>query len=186
MSLLDKAASIVAPLVSDETRAKAHADARALSNGNDWLGQVLDHHEKIDALFQRAKASAGVADRQAALEDLGRLLTGHSIAEEAVLYPALVKSDHEARATMAYAQQATAKTEIFLLEGLDPNSEEWSDKLEHIISAVQQHVYQEEGSWFAKLVESEDVDQTVLTRMYAEQFDRYMGEGKTAVGQPNS
>jgi hypothetical protein len=181
MSLLDRVAATVAPLASDETRAQAHADARALSHGDDWLGQVLDHHEQIDALFGRAKLATGVAGRKAALEDLGLVLTGHSIAEEAVLYPALVQADHEGKATMAYGQQSTAKTEMFLLEGLDPASQEWSDKLDHIIAAVRQHVYQEESSWFAKLVENKDVDQALLTEKYVEQFDRYMGADKSAL-----
>ena len=181
MSLLDKVAAAVAPVVSDDTRAKAHADARAMSRGDDWLSQVLGHHEQIDALFARAKAATGVADRKAALEELGLVLTGHSIAEEAVLYPALVKADYQGKATIAYTQQATAKTEMFLLEGLDPTSEEWREKLEHIVSAVQQHVYEEESSWFAKLVESDDVDQAMLTEKYAEQFDRYMGSNKQAL-----
>lgn len=181
MSLLDKVASTIAPLASDEARAQARAEARALSRGNDWLGQVLDHHEQIDALFGRAKAATGVADRTAALEALGLLLTGHSIAEEAVLYPAMVKASDQGKATMAYSQQAMAKTEMFLLEGLDPTSEEWSDKLDHIISAVQQHVYEEESSWFAKLVESPDVDQALLTQKYAEHFDRYTGDSKSAM-----
>lgn len=181
MSLLDKVAAAVAPAATDEQRAKAHADARAMSRGNDWLGQVLDHHEQIDALFGRAKAATGVADRKAALKELGVLLTGHSIAEEAVLYPALVKADYESKATMAYGQQSMAKTEMFLLEGLDPNSEEWTDKLGHIIGAVRQHVYQEESSWFADLVQSTDVDQALLTSKYTEQFDRYMGGDKPAM-----
>ena len=183
MSLLDKVAATVTPLASDETRAEAHAEARARSSGNDWLGQVLDHHEQIDGLFNRARAATGVANRKAALEELGVLLTGHSIAEEAVLYPALVKADYESKATMAYGQQSTAKTEMFLLEGLDPTSEEWIDKLDHIIGAVRQHVYQEESSWFVKLAESRDVDQALLTRKYAEQFDRYIGADKKALFQ---
>ena len=181
MSLLDKVAASVAPLVSDERRAEAHAGARALSSGNDWLGLVLDHHEQIDEMFERAKAAKGVADRKTALEELAVILTGHSIAEEAVLYPALAKADFESKATMAYAQQATAKTEMFLLQGLNPESEEWTDKLEHIVASVRQHVYQEESGWFAKLVESKDVDQAYLTEKYAEQFDRYIGEEKPAL-----
>jgi hemerythrin superfamily protein len=181
MSVLDKVAAAVTPAASDEDRAQAHADARALSRGNDWLGQILDHHEQIDALFGRAKAAGGVADRQAVLEELGTLLTGHSIAEEAVIYPALVKADYESKATMAYTQQSSAKTEMFLLEGLDPNSDEWSDKLDHIIGAVRQHVYQEESSWFPDLAQSPDVDQALLTDKYAEQFDRYMGADKPAM-----
>lgn len=181
MSLLDKVAAAVAPAVSDETRAKAHADARNLSRGNDWFGQVLDHHEQIDALFARARSATGVADRKAALEELGVLLTGHSIAEEAVLYPAMAQAHDQGKATVAYGQQAMAKTEMFLLEGLDPTSQEWADKLEHIIGAVQQHVYQEESGWFADLAQSNDVDQALLTTKYAEQFDRYMGGDKPAM-----
>ena len=181
MSILDKIAAAATPLASDETRAEAHAAARSMSSGTDWLGQVLDHHEQIDALFVKTKAATGPADRKAALEELARRLTGHSIAEEAVLYPALVKADYEGKATLAYTQQSTAKTEMFLLDGLDPESEEWADKLEHIISAVRQHVYEEESSWFPKLFESEDVDQSLLTAKYAEQIDRYLGDERQAL-----
>jgi hemerythrin superfamily protein len=181
MSLLDKVAAAVAPVASDEQRAEAHQDARAISRGSDWLGQVLDHHEQIDALFGRARSATGVADRQAAVKEISTLLTGHSIAEEVVLYPAMVKADDEGKATMAYGQQSMAKTELFLLEGLDPTSQEWDDKLEHIIGAVRQHVYQEESSWFVDLANSNAVDQSLLTSKYNEQFDRYMGSDKPAM-----
>lgn len=183
MSLLDKVAASVTPLASDETRAEAHAAARSLSSGNDWLGHVLDHHEQIDVLFVQARAASGIADRTASLKQLALILTGHSIAEEAVLYPALVQADYEGKATLAYTQQSTAKTEMFLLEGLDPESEEWNDKLDHIISAVRQHVFEEESSWFPKLVESEAVDQSTLSSKYDEQFERYVGSDKQALFQ---
>lgn len=176
MSILDKVAAAVTPLASDEQRAKAHADAREFAERAPWLSRVLEHHEQIDALFAKLKGAASVSDRQAVLKQVGTLLTAHSIAEEAVLYPALVKADYESKATMAYTQQSTAKTEMFLLEGLDPASEEWADKLEHIISAIHQHVYQEESSWFRDLAQSAEVNQTELAQKYDEQFARYMGD----------
>ena len=63
-----------------------------------------------------------------------------------------------------------------LLERLQPLSQDYLDKLEHIRSAVAHHMYEEEGNWFldirTKLPLSE---QDRLTARYSEEFSRYMG-----------
>lgn len=177
MSLLDKVAAAVMPLASEEDRAEARGKFRGLSGNAEWVGMILDHHLKLEALFARALGATDAAERTAAHKELGVVLTGHANAEESVLYPAMVDTGHQHGATTAYTQQATAKTEMFLLEGLDPTSDDYTDKLTHVRDAVAQHMYEEEGTWFADLAQSE-ADQATLTKRYTEEFTRYINGGE--------
>lgn len=181
MSLLDKIASAVMPAASDEERAQARAVAQGLANGDDWLGQILQHHRQIEQAFAEAFQAAGADARKSALKRLGELLTGHSMAEEAVIYPAVVEHSSKAHAAMAYEEQSMAKVQAAMLEQLDPMSAEWREKLEHLQGAIQQHVYQEESEWFADIVRNAPLlVQSRLTERYAEEFGRYMAGGKSA------
>jgi hypothetical protein len=176
MSLIDKVVAAVTPPESDEARAEARAKARAAAKSGDWLSAVLDHHEAIEAAFAKVKSASNAAGRVKALKELATILTGHSIAEEAALYPALAKADEKDHATMAYTEQSAAKLQMGLLEDLPPMSQDFMDKLEHIKGAVAHHVYEEEGNWFLDLKSKlPAADQTKLTQRYLEQFSRYMG-----------
>jgi hypothetical protein len=177
MSIIDKMVAAVTPLESDEDREEARAKARAAATPGDWLHMVLEHHMQIEAAFVAVKSATSPAERLAAQEILAVVLTGHSNAEESVLYPALVAAGEQGHATMAYTEQAAAKTQMGLLENLAPMSQEYLDKLEHIRGAVAHHVYEEEGKWFPELVEKVPAaDQAKLTKRYAEEFTRYVGE----------
>jgi hypothetical protein len=106
------------------------------------------------------------------------LLTGHSIAEEAAVYPALAADHQLDHAELAYQEQSAAKMEMGLLERLDPMSEDYLDKLGHIEGAVAHHVYSEEGTWFTELAESANAeDQARIAFRYAEEHQRYMSAG---------
>ena len=108
---------------------------------------------------------------------------GHSIAEEAVLYPAMALDGEKGDATTAYTEQSAAKMQMAALDELEPMTQDYLDKLEHIRGAVAHHVYEEEGTWFPKLRENADpVLQGKLTRRYREEFERYMG----GAGAPRS
>lgn len=177
MSLLDKAIAAVTPPESDEARAKARAEAEAASRPGDWLSQILDHHRGIEAQFAAVKAARDPEARRAEQQRLGVLLTGHSIAEEAALYPAMAAEHQVGHAELAYQEQSAAKMEMGLLERLDPTSEDYLDKLEHIRGAVAHHVYSEEGTWFLKLAkEAGPEEQARIARRYSEEYDRYMGD----------
>ena len=176
MSIIDKVVAAVTPLESEEARAQARSKARSAATPGDWLSAVLDHHVQIESAFANVEGSPDAASRLRALKDLATLLTGHSIAEEAALYPALAKADEKGHATMAYTEQSAAKLQMGLLEELPPISQEFMDKLEHIKGAVAHHVYEEEGNWFLDLKSKlPAADQAKLTERYAEQFSRYMG-----------
>jgi hypothetical protein len=118
---LDKAIAAVTPPISDEKRAKAHATARSAASPGDWLSQILAHDENIEAAFDALREASGVAARRKAQKVLGTLLTGHSMAEEAVVYPALAHAGKTMQAEMAYTQQVAVKMQMAALE---PRSDE--------------------------------------------------------------
>ena len=176
MSILDKAIAAITPPESDEARAKARAKAEGLAKPGDWLSQILEHHRGIEAQFAAVKAAPDAETRRAEQEKLGLLLTGHAIAEEVAIYPALAADHQVGHAELAYQEQSAAKMEMGLLERLDPASEDYLDKLGHIEGAVAHHVYSEEGTWYAELAESADVgEQARITRRYREEYERYTG-----------
>ena len=176
MSILDKVVAAVTPPESDEARAEARAKAEAAATPGGWLAQILDHHREIEARFADVKAATTPEVRRAAQKELALILTAHSIAEEAAIYPALAADKQVAHAELAYQEQSAAKMEMGLLERLDPMSEDYADKFEHIRGAVAHHVYSEEGTWFVQLAEDLNAsDQAMVSQRYKEEFDRYMG-----------
>jgi hypothetical protein len=185
MSILDKVVAAVTPPESDEQRAEARARARAAAMDGDWLSLVLDHHQQIESAFAAVKAATDAKGRVDAQRRLALLLTGHSIAEEAVIYPAMVKANEQAHSTKAYSEQSAAKVQMGLLEDLDPMSREYSEKLEHIRGAVAHHVYEEEGSWFVDLkTKLPPADQTKMTFRYQEEFSRYTRDSDDSAPHP--
>jgi hypothetical protein len=177
MSLFDRVVAAVTPPESEEARAEARAKAQAAAGDGDWLSLVLQHHRQIEAAFAAVKSATDSSSRTAAQQKLAILLTGHSIAEEAVIYPGLVKAGEEAHSTKAYTEQSAAKVQMGLLEDIPPMSQEYLDKLEHIRGAVAHHMYEEEGNWFLDLKNKLPLaDQTKLTFRYKEQFSRYVTE----------
>jgi hypothetical protein len=176
MSIIDKVVAAVTPIESDEERRSTRATARQAANEAPWLGRVLDHHQQIEAAFAAVKDAGDANGRRRAQKWLGTLLTGHSLAEEAVLYPAMALGDQKGPATAAYSEQSGAKINLAGLETLDPMSQEYLDKLEHVRGAVAHHVYEEESMWFPALASKGGAPlQMRLSARYTEEFDRYMG-----------
>ncbi len=176
MTAIDKAIAAVTPPVSPEKRAEAHAKARGHARPGDWLSLILDHHELIERAFAEVKAGSTIGERRAAEKTLGTLLTGHSMAEEAVVYPALAHAGHKISADMAYVEQVAAKMQMAALERMDPMSQDYLDKLGHLEGAVLTHVFEEESMRFIQLHEqASGMDQEMVTARYKEEWDRYMG-----------
>ncbi|MDQ2735406.1 MAG: hemerythrin domain-containing protein [Pseudomonadota bacterium] len=176
MGALDKVVAAVTPEPSEEDRAEARAQARRLSGGSGWLAAVIDHHEQVEAAFAEVKAAGTANARRDAQKKLATLLTGHSIAEEAALYPAMALHDQKGHSSAAYTEQSAAKVQTAALDDIAPMTQDYLDKLEHLRAAVIHHVYEEESEWFPKLRKTGDAAfQAKLTKQYAEQFTRYMG-----------
>lgn len=176
MSLFDKVIAAVTLPESDEDRREARSKAIATAMPGDWLSQILDHHRDIESAFAAVKVASDAATRKSALKRLGVVLTGHAIAEEAVIYPALAEDSEKSHAGTGYDEQAMVKIQMALLEKLDPMSQDFLDKLEHIEGAVAHHVYAEEGNWYLDLKNKAPAhDQALLSKRYAEEYARYVG-----------
>jgi len=173
MSVIDKLLGAVTPPESDDKRREATLAAHAAAGEGDWLSMALDHHDQIRAGFEACRTAQQPEARRSAIKRLALVLNGHSLAEELVLYPALAKAGEKAHAGLAYTEQTTAKMQMAELERIDPASDAWANKLEHIRGAVLHHIFEEEGTWFLELREKCD-DQEFLTRRFAEEFRRYV------------
>lgn len=150
--------------------------ALALAEPGDWLSCALEHHDHIRAAFATARRAPAGGSRIAAMKGLGVILTGHSLAEEVVLYPALVAIDAAKHAQTAYAEQTDAKIQMAALERLSPESPDWVAQLEQIQAAVLEHMEQEESAFFIEIKEAYP-DQAKLTARYREEFERYTRTG---------
>jgi hypothetical protein len=177
MSVIDKVIAAVTPPESGEDRAAARAKATAAAEPGDWLSLILDHHMELENAVAAVEDATDADERTMAFKDFAILLTGHAIAEEAVLYPALSTHSETGHADMGYGEQAMVKMQMAALEKMDPMSTEFEDKLEHVKGALQHHMYEEEGNWFLDLkAKASPGDQDMMTARYEEEFDRYVGE----------
>jgi hypothetical protein len=183
MSIIDKVVAAVTPPESDEARHEARAKARAAATPGTWLSMVLEHHENIEAAFLAVRTATTRSAQMAAQKSLATILTGHSVAEEAALYPALADAGEKGHATMAYTEQSAAKLQMGLLEKVEPLTQDYVDKLEHIRGAVLHHMYEEEGKWFLELNDKVPLEeQNRLTARYQEEFARYVGSNVEIAG----
>jgi len=175
MSFLDRIAATLAPAASDEKRFEARAQLEELAVNEPFAEDILAHHRRIEALFMEAREANGPA-AQAVIAELAVLLNAHSMAEEAVIYPEISENSSKAHAGMAYEEHAMTKVQLAALQKLEPGTKEWIEKLEHIESAVQQHVYQEEGSWLPDVIRYAPVEarqrMSMEFREYFERVDR--------------
>lgn len=175
MSFLDRIAAAIAPAATDEQRREARVKLEGLSASEPFAEDILAHHRRIEALFTEARQSSGPA-AQAAVTELAMLLNAHSMAEEAVIYPEISENSSKAHAGMAYEEHAMTKVQLAALQKLAPGSQEWHEKLDHIESAVQQHMYQEEGSWLPDVIQYAPAEarqrMSVEFRDYFERVDR--------------
>jgi hypothetical protein len=183
MSLIENVVAAVTPRATAQEREDARAKARKAARPGDWLSAVLNHHLEIEQAFAAIESSRDAITRTAAHRHLAVLLTGHSNAEESVLYPALARANDKGHADTAYHQQAEAKMAMGDLEHLPPMSKVYLDKLRHIQEAVAQHVYEEENTWFVDLKHKlSPADQAKLVQRYQEEFARYVGKDERSNG----
>ena len=191
MSLFDKVVGEVIPPESEEERRRAREKAQAFAAPDDWLGLILEQHARIEAAFAAVARAPGPASRWAALRSLALLLTAHANAEEAVIYPALVRAGHRWRARAGYKEQAQAKVMMAELEYLDPVAQEFLDELDNIRGSVAHHMYEEESKRLLDLKQLTVQEQEQLTDRFQQEFDRYLsnapaGRAASTQNRPDS
>lgn len=111
----------------------------------DVVELILADHRRFEELFRTLRDRG--SDRAKALDELAHLLVAHAEAEEARIYPALRAQpgvdDHEVEhGAEEHAEGHQAL--LALMEVEDTASEEWEDRLEDLVTAINHHVDEEE------------------------------------------
>lgn len=172
MSFLDRIAAAIAPAANEQQRMEARQQLEQLATSEPFAQDILDQHRQIEALFAAARQDSDEG-ALAIIEELAILLNAHSMAEEAVIYPEISDHSSKAHAGMAYEEHAMTKVQLAALQKLAPGTQEWHEKLDHIESAVQQHVYQEESSWLPDVIRYAPMEERQRMSMeYRDYFER--------------
>ncbi|WP_078883986.1 hemerythrin domain-containing protein [Streptomyces sp. NRRL S-340] len=111
----------------------------------DVVELILKDHRRMEDLFRTMRNAE--ADRAAALGEFAQLLIAHACAEEDEVYPALrryknVEGDDVDHSVHEHHEANEAL--LALLEVEDTGSEEWDEKLEELVTAVNHHADEEE------------------------------------------
>ena len=177
MSVVEKMQEMVGmtPNYTSQEREKIRSEARTHATAK-WFTMVLEHHKQIEAAFAAVKQAASATERAAAQEKLATLLTGHSIAEEVIIYPFMKLETSAMDAKHAYAEQSMAKMELVALDTIaNKMSQEYTDKLEEIRLAVTHHMIEEERDFFPELQKKASAaENTKITQQYEKEFSRYL------------
>ncbi|WP_030433824.1 hemerythrin domain-containing protein [Allokutzneria albata] len=112
---------------------------------NDVVELILADHRRFEELFRDLRNRDN--DRDKLLGELAALLVAHAEAEESEVYPALKrfrKVDDEEVDHGAEEHAEGHQALLALMEVDDSASQEWEDKLEELVQALNHHVDEEE------------------------------------------
>lgn len=140
MSVLNKWVAAIVPHETDQARIDARSTAQAIAERTPWLALVLAHHQRIEAEFSNIVDANTAAARHAGLRRLTEVVTGHDLAEESVLYPAMALADQKAHSGEAYVEQAATKVQFAALGDMDAMSSEFLVTLERVREALAHHI----------------------------------------------
>ncbi|MFF9868266.1 hemerythrin domain-containing protein [Streptomyces sp. NPDC013953] len=117
----------------------------ASATTTDVVELILRDHRRMEELFRAMRNVQ--ADRAGALQEFASLLVAHATAEEREVYPALRRYknvDDEDVEHSVHEHEEGNEALLALLEVEDTASEEWDEKLEELVTAVNHHADEEE------------------------------------------
>jgi hemerythrin superfamily protein len=176
MQIAEKIQSMagVTPTHSNDEREQIRQEAKSQAKTK-WFKAILEHHQQIENLFDELKNAHDASARNSLQKELMALLTGHSIAEEAIVYPFMKIETSSMDATHAYAEQSLAKVKMVELDSIkNKMGKEYDDKVEEIRKAVTHHMIEEERDFFPELQEKSDASiNKKISDHYEMEFERY-------------
>ncbi len=115
----------------------------------DAIELLMADHSKVNGIFLQFEQGGNQQQFTQLFTQLYTELSVHSLAEEAVFYPALAAfPEFASQVKQAYKEQAEVKAIFGELAALDNTTQEWSTRITNLMRDVQQHVQLEEGQLF--------------------------------------
>ncbi|MFJ2764430.1 hemerythrin domain-containing protein [Streptomyces prasinus] len=114
-------------------------------SSHDVVELILQDHRRMEDLFRTMRNVE--ADRASALAEFANLLIAHASAEEDEVYPALRRYknvDGDDVDHGVHEHEEANEALLALLEVEDTASQDWEDKLEELVTAVNHHADEEE------------------------------------------
>ncbi|MGN6731149.1 MAG: hemerythrin domain-containing protein [Candidatus Binatia bacterium] len=130
----------------------------------DALQLLRQDHKAVKDLFEQVDGAEDGKQRKRIFDQIDTQLNIHAHIEETVFYPEMRKIEElKEMVEEALQEHQEVKTLLEEIEGLDPESEEFSASLEELIENVEHHVAEEEDEMFPKV--REQCDQAALDRL---------------------
>jgi hemerythrin superfamily protein len=142
----------------------------------DVVDLIMQDHREVERLFDELKSHP--EKRPLLVPTLTALLTAHSRAEEAAVYPVARDEAGEAE-EVAHSQEEHAEAEQLLerLAGTDPQSPQFDQVLDELVEAVTHHVEEEESTVLPGIRERlDDRRRDELGRAFAASRAQHMGD----------
>ena len=114
---------------------QSHFDAIALLKAD---------HRKVEDLFAEFAAAKGAAKKQALVEKICAELSGHTVIEEELFYPACRGKVEDALLNEGYVEHDGSKVLIAELIASAPNEEFYDAKVKVLSEQIEHHVHEEE------------------------------------------
>lgn len=141
----------------------------------DWMAMIDQHHRQVERLFRRMEGTRSAEDRARILNRVATALTGHSIAEEAAIYPMVQMVNLGNRSDELYREQAQVKVMLARLDAMPKGNRQFVDEFRRMAQAVAAHVEDEEQNVYPQLRRRASPGQNEkMSADYARHFERYM------------
>jgi hemerythrin superfamily protein len=142
----------------------------------DVVDLIMQDHREVERLFEELRTSPD--KRPNLVPVLTALLTAHSRAEEAEVYP-VARDEAGETDEVAHSQEEHVEADQLLarLAESDPESADFDDVLNDLVSAVKHHVEEEESKVLPGLRERlSDARRAELGEAFASSREQHLGE----------
>jgi hypothetical protein len=110
----------------------------------DAIALLKADHRKVEDLFAEFKAATGAAKKQALVEKICAELSGHTVIEEEMFYPACRGKVEDGLLNEGYVEHDSSKVLVAELLASAPNEEFYDAKVKVLSEQIEHHVHEEE------------------------------------------
>jgi hemerythrin superfamily protein len=121
----------------------------------DMIDVLTEDHREVEEIFTQLESLPfGQEERRTLVDQMTMELVRHAVAEEQYLYPSARKMlpDGDEVADRELSEHAEVEKLLKELERLDVSDADFDKRLGELMTAVRQHVQEEEGMLFPRLV----------------------------------